>query len=244
MKNMPMKKTLAGSWKKMPHSRRQLIVIISLTVLFHALLLVLFRPGSVPAGTVNNKLLTVQNVDLAQTENAPLVQTLQVHDPAMMTQPDRRYGYSAFMNDYRAHPIPEDLPLPPRLIPPTAAPALAALPVRRSVRNDLIPQIADYQIRSLKAAAPAPIGQPAEIRYNGTRFADMEKVLQEFGGSQLEFDAASQVLRTVLFVGPVRLNGELENIQLQQSSGNSVLDQMAVMCVNKYILKYIKYVFI
>ena len=57
MKNMPMKKTLAGSWKKMPHSRRQLIVIISLTVLFHALLLVLFRPGSVPAGTVNNMVL-------------------------------------------------------------------------------------------------------------------------------------------------------------------------------------------
>lgn len=232
-----MKEKLSGSWRKIPQEKRQLMLITGLTVLFHGLLLVLFSAETTPEAAEQNQLSKVGRMDLALAGNAPLATFIEVHDPALMTRPDRRHGYSSYMNDFPAHPVPEDLPTPPRLISPAEPAEKAQLPAVRFERSSVVPPAGDYRISRLQNVPPRQLDCPAEVWLNSRRQSDWEAVAQEFWPEKLQFQPGSEPVRTVLFAGPARLGGEVENIRILQSSGFAGLDQQAILTVHKYIVK-------
>lgn len=213
-------------------------IVIALTILFHGVLLLVFRPLEQPIGAMNSRQLHIQRMDLTDPDNRPVVDFINTHDPALMTMPHRRYGYSSFLNDFPAHPAPEDLPSPPRLIPPAVAPEIAPLPTVAAARVLLLPSGGEYPVERTVPRKIRQLTQPAEVWLNNRRWDAMEQLLLELKADRLEWQSDPKPLQTVLFIAPARLDGELENIQIQQRSGNRQLDQLAIMALNKYIMKY------
>lgn len=213
------------SWQKLPPSVRQLLLATMLTLLVHFLLLILFRQAPQQEISAEDKLLTVNRLDLTQISNQQLTEWLRNCDPALMTSDDHQAGYSWIMRSGGERQLLEDLPNPEHLSLPQPL-AMAQLPENIDRGNLISPRGLPQSLQSCSEAET-----PAAVWLNGRRVREIELTLQN---NKLP-TAANPLQPTVFRLEIPRLQGALRRMHQRQSSGSSELDKSAARITANYL---------
>ena len=221
-----MKNRIVCLWNKIPVGKRRTLAVFVLTLLIHALLLVLFRQAPTQAISIQRELPRVQTVDLTDPGNQAVAEWMNMHDPSMTTLPNRRHGFSRMLNKFNAHPVLEDMPtLPPLSLP--NMPERAKLERKRAERKNIFPAAANWQ-NSAAESLPS-VRNTVRVWLNGSRNQMLENILSEAAANK-KADNPTQ-----LVVPPARLQGLVSTIELKSSCGNKELDNAALSAVNKFL---------
>lgn len=219
-----MKNRIVCLWQKLPVGKRRTLAVLALTLLIHAVLLVLFRQAPAQAISVQRELPRVQTVDLTDPENQSVAQWMNLHDPSATLLPDRRHGFSRMLNNFNAHPVLEDMPtLPPLSLP--NMPERAKLERKRTERKNVFPAATHWQ--SIPESESTS-GNTVRVWFNGSRHRTLEELLAAVAKNKSAADP------TCLTVPPARLQGLVCTIELKSSCGNKDLDSAALSAVNNF----------
>lgn len=210
--------------------QRKLVWAALLTVLaVHGLLLGLFRLAPRESPPEAGDLPAVGSIDLNARGNAALVQWLTIHDPALLTAPNREFGYSAAAGTVRFHHPIADLPNPPLLNAPEGAmrPAEHPVPVPPSGRM----LRAAGGIRSGAAEAAAGTGA---VTWNGRVWSGPAKALERSLGQE----GAGRALpgkASVFELAPARGEGLAMRVVLTESCGDAEFDRAAERMLRRHL---------
>ena len=219
-------------WPQLTAERRYLAAALITALAVHGILLLLFQPQPVTGDISNDELAKVGRLALDAPGSGAMVRWMQNHDPALMTAPDQKRGYSQVLNDFRGRQKLEDLPLPLHLNVPRQL-ELARLPENAAPRTNLLASRPAPELKQLGKAVPA-----LQIYLNGTRQTKLPKSLQRLSSADSMPQLTGNTQRKLLIqVLPPRLENLERQLLVQQSSGVKKLDALAMTALRNALLQ-------
>lgn len=216
-----------GGERRQKESRRLFWEAFFAVLAVHALLLGLFRFAPRENPPEADELPAVGSIDLNARGNAALVQWLAIHDPALLTAPNREVGYSAVIGPVRFHHPVADLPQPPLLNAPEEVSAAERPPLPAPPPGRL------FRVSGAGGGASALPAAGGAVTWNGRVWRAPEEALRrEFASVP---GRAAPDRESVFELGPPRAEGLAMRFVLTGSCGDAELDRAAARLLRRQL---------